>query len=246
MAAPYLISVAPVAVTKVWGGRQLAAMVDLLDPPNEPIGEVWSLSALPGKACPVVNGALAGMPLDEALTQLEVDLPHPFPVLLKLLETVEPISLQLHPNDVLARKRGHPCGKSEAWIILKATPEARVTHGLKSASSDALGAAAAPPETGDLGGFVRAVRSGSADVSKYLRTFAVREGDVFPIPPGTVHSTTGGIVWAEVQQSADLTYRLYDWGRTGREMHVEEALEALSPRPIGAMPLSGLTLESGP
>lgn len=246
MAAPYLMSVAPVAVTKVWGGHQLAAIVALSDPPSEPIGEVWSLSALPGHACPVVNGALAGLPLDEALAQLHVELPRPFPVLLKMLETTEPISLQLHPSDTLARKRGHACGKSEAWLILKATPEARVIHGLKAAASEAPGAAAAPPQAGDLAGFVRAVRENGTEVTRYLRTFPVREGDVIPVPPGTVHSTTGGLVWVEVQQSADLTYRMYDWGRTGREMHIEQALEALVPHPLPGVPLSGLTLESGP
>lgn len=246
MAAPYPMAVAPIAITKVWGGHQLAGIVDLQDPPNEPIGEVWTLSALPGHACPVVNGALAGLPLDEALAQLECDLPRPFPVLLKMLETLEPISLQLHPNDAQARKRGHPCGKSEAWMILKATPEARIIHGLKAASSDAIGAAAAPPETGDIAAFVKAVRENSPDVSRFLRTFPVRDGDVIPVPPGTVHSNTGGIVWCEVQQSADLTYRMYDWGRTGREMHVEQALEALVAAPLPGVPLAGLTLESGP
>ena len=246
MTAPYLMAVAPVAVTKVWGGHTLAGIVDLQDPPHEPIGEVWSLSALPGQACPVVNGALAGLPLDEALAQLDVDLPRPFPVLLKMLETLEPISLQLHPNDAQARKRGHACGKSEAWMILKATPEARVFHGLKAASSDAPGAAAAPPETGDLTAFVQAIKAQTPDVTRYLRSFPVHEGDVIPVPPGTVHSTTGGLVWVEVQQSADLTYRMYDWGRTSREMHIEQALEALDPRPQPGLPLSGLTLESGP
>ena len=246
MAAPYLMSVAPIPVTKVWGGHQLAPMVDLQDPPHEPIGEVWSLSALPGHSCPVVNGALAGLPLDEALAQLEADIPRPFPVLLKMLESTQPMSVQLHPSDAVARKHGHPCGKSEAWLILRATPEARVYHGLKALASDGVGAAAAPPETGDLAAFVKAVRTDPSQLPNFLRTFPVREGDVFPVPPGTVHACTGGLVWAEVQQSADLTYRMYDWDRTGREMHTEKALEALVPKPPPAIPLSGLTIESGP
>jgi mannose-6-phosphate isomerase len=246
MAAPYPMAIAPVAITKVWGGHELAALVNLEDPPAEPVGEVWSLSALPGKSCPVANGALAGVPLDEALDQLETPLPKPFPVMLKCLETNEPISLQLHPSDVMARRRGHPCGKSEAWLVLKAAPDAAVIHGLRSAASDVDGIAAPPPTGEDLAAFVRCLRGNAAGIERYLRSIPVKDGDVIPVPPGTVHSTRGHIVWAEVQQSADLTYRLHDWGRQGREMHVEQALEALAPRPLDGLPLSGLTLESGP
>lgn len=246
MVAPYPMAIAPVAVTKVWGGHQLATLVDLEDPPNEPIGEVWSLSALPGRSCPVGNGPLAGIPLDEALAQIEAPLPRPFPVLLKCLETNEPISLQLHPSDAMARRRGHLSGKSEAWLVLKAAPDAAVIHGLRSAASDANGLAAAPPGAGDLAAFVRCLRGNAEGLERFLRRIPVKEGDVIPVPPGTVHSTQGNIVWVEVQQSADLTYRLYDWGREGRDLHVEHALEALAPRPLDNIPLSGLTLESGP
>ncbi|MBI4859947.1 MAG: class I mannose-6-phosphate isomerase [Candidatus Riflebacteria bacterium] len=229
MISPYPMALGPVAVGKVWGGSSLARFAGLTEAPAEPIGEIWSLSALDQRPTVVTNGPLAGMPLPEALGQIEGAPPAPFPLLVKVLEATTPISLQVHPSDAFARAQGFACGKSEAWLILKVGPTGRVLHGLRDGVS--------------LPEFVDALERGAEDVLRCVRQFKVAEGDVIPILSGTVHATLGELVWAEVQQSSDLTYRLCDWGRTGRELHVDRAMAALDPRPPCPAPVSGLTLE---
>jgi mannose-6-phosphate isomerase len=245
---PYPLAVAPEPVAKVWGGRSLARMVDLPDAADDRIGEVWCLSALRERPSRVTNGALAGERLDEALARLDgPPAAVPFPVLVKFLEVTEPISLQVHPGDAYARKQGHPNGKCEAWLVLKAAPGACVIHGLKS-PADPHPDAPEPPSTADLAAFARALREDPGSLDAFLRRVAIKEGDVIPVPPGTVHSTSGELVVVEVQQTSDLTYRLHDWGRggPGRELALDHALAALAPRARTPLPLGGLTLESGP
>ena len=129
------------------------------------------------------------------------------PLLVKYLFTSEPLSIQVHPNDEQARARGLPHGKSECWTILEAEPGARLGLGLEhDVSEQALRAAA---------------RDGS--IEQLMNWRAVRAGDFFMVPSGTIHAVGAGISLLEFQQNADVTYRLYDYGRA-RELHLDDAL----------------------
>ncbi len=192
-----------------WGGTMLRDLF-LKDAPNGPVGESLEVSALPGQESLVGNGVHAGKPLSrmaelwgEALTgSAEAR----FPLLLKLLDTESPLSVQVHP--------GGASGKSKAWVILNAEPGAKVVYGL-TAPVDALRGAAS-----------------EGRVEECLRWENVRPGDVFYIPAGTVHALGGGIQCYEIEDSAEAAFRLWDWNRVnaageGRELHVEQALDAI-------------------
>jgi mannose-6-phosphate isomerase len=140
-----------------------------------------------------------------------------FPLLIKLLDCQELLSIQVHPDDALAPGlAGEPSGKTEAWVVLEAEPTARIYAGLKP------GVTRAEVE--------RALADGTLD--RCLHDFTPRPGDCIFLPAGTVHAVGGGVVLAEVQQTSDATFRLYDWGRVGpdgrpRPLHVRESLEAI-------------------
>jgi len=231
---PYPLIMEPIVVPKIWGGRRLVTFAELPDAIGDPVGEIWSLSALPERPTRIVNGPLAGVSLIDALPRLGgLPLPEPFPVLLKLLEATAPLSVQLHPSDDLARRHGFPGGKNEAWIVLDTTADAGIIHGLREGT--------------DIEEFTRALEGGSLDVDRYLRVQSVRTNDVIPIPSGTIHSALKGLLLAEVQQSSDVTYRLYDWGRnpTTRKLHVAQAMEALNRGVAPKLPHVVLDLENG-
>jgi mannose-6-phosphate isomerase len=230
--APYPMILAPACVPKVWGGRSILDFVELAEAPDGPIGEIWTLSALSERPTLVQNGRCGGMPVAEALERVGCTAPCSF--LVKLLESTSPLSLQVHPNDAQAQAAGLPSGKSEAWFVLRTFGDCKIVYGLADGISTA--------EFGD------AVRAGSADLQRYLKLIPVKEGDVIPVPPGVMHTILGHMVWAEVQQSADVTYRLHDWGRqdASRALHIDAGLAAISPTVPSTVPTAGLTIEAGP
>lgn len=131
-----------------------------------------------------------------------------FPVLIKLMSTRDVLSVQVHPDDATARRHGAASGKAEAWVIVEADPGARVALGLRGVvSREELRALAL-----------------SGQIEEHLAWFDVQPGDVIDVPPGTIHAIGGGVTLYEIQQPADITWRLYDWGR-GRELHLDDALE---------------------
>jgi mannose-6-phosphate isomerase len=137
-------------------------------------------------------------------------------LLIKLLFTTEPLSIQVHPDDTLARSMGLANGKTEAWYILSASPGAEVALGLKhSLSSTELRTAIA-----------------DGSIANLVHWKPVRKGDVIFVPAGTVHAIGAGIVLAEIQQQSDATFRLFDYGRP-RELHVDEAVAAAKTGPVG-------------
>lgn len=152
-----------------------------------------------------------------------------FPLLIKLISTREVLSVQVHPDDATAHRHGAASGKAEAWVILEAAPDARVALGLRrEVSRDALRDMAL-----------------SGEIEQELAWFPVRPGDVIDVPCGTIHAIGGGITLYEVQQPADITWRLYDWGR-GRELHLDDALEvALRTPAVPPLQKAG-TLIEGP
>lgn len=204
-----------VYVERPWGGRRLAKDF------RKPIGEAWLISDRPDCQSVVAQGPLAGKSLHELLqAQPETllgripKLTHAgqFPLLLKLLDVAGWLSVQVHPNDADAKRLGEADGgKTEMWHIIEAEPDAELLCGLNEGARLSTDS---PPE--------------GADWSRTLKTFAPKAGDSFHVPAQTIHALGPGLLLAEIQQTSDLTYRLYDWDRAGkdgpRELHVEKGL----------------------
>lgn len=175
---------------KPWGSLDLRPWHDL-HRKDERLGEIWFERTAPGAP--------------------------PTKLLLKLLFTTEPLSIQVHPDDAFAQSKGEANGKTEAWYILAAKPGAVVALGLQ-----------APVSTKDLRA---AIEDGA--IADRVRWQPVVQDDVILVPAGTIHALGAGLVVAEIQQRSDTTYRLFDFGR-GRALHLEEALATAIPRPAAA------------
>ena len=194
--------------------------------PDGPVGESWEVSAHPNGVSRVSGGPLAGTPLDELARRAGADLLGRrvyekyggiFPVLVKLIDVNSLASIQVHPNDEQARRlEGYPWGKTEAWYIIARSPEASFFLGL------------APGVTAHS---LRAAL-GEGNARSLLASPPVAAGDCLFVPPGTVHAAGGGVLLLEIQQSSDITYRVYDWDRVDekgsrRELHVDKAVEVI-------------------
>jgi mannose-6-phosphate isomerase len=211
-----LLSLQPQYRERIWGGQRLRAA----DPP---IGEAW----LAFGASLVQAGPLAGTSVDELVaddaktilgTAVLARYGARFPLLIKLLDCAEWLSLQVHPNDAQARRMVGPgeFGKTEAWYFLSTDPEARILLGVKPGTTAA-----------DLAAAIRAGRA--LDVAAEVE---VHPGEAVLIPAGTLHAIGPGVLLYEIQQASDTTFRAYDWGRpetAGRKLHVEESAEVALP-----------------
>lgn len=219
-----------------WGGDKLRELLLKDAPPIS--GESLELSVLPGAESRDGQGRTLRQLIELHGHRLTgSDAFEPFPLLIKLIDARERLSVQVHPDDAYAgAKHGKP-GKNEAWFILQAEPGARLILGL----DEGVGLER-----------LEQASSGGGSLDSLLRKVPVEPGDAFFIPAGTVHAIGGGILLYEVQQSSDLTYRLYDWGRTnengrGRELHITDSLNVARPeqRPEAAVPLRVSSGESG-
>ncbi len=208
----------------VWGGHSLKPWKGL-PADTEPIGESWEVSVVPSAVSIVANGPLEGTPL----TRLVADRPlemlgervagrygNELPLLVKFIDAEKDLSIQVHPDDTMARREHGKRGKSEMWYVISAQPGACLYAGFKEHIT--------PYE------YRRRVEDGS--ITEVLARHEVRAGDVFYLPAGRVHAICGGILLAEVQQSSDVTYRIFDYNRPGmdgrpRELHTELAAQAL-------------------
>ena len=225
----YPLRLIPLAVEKIWGGQKLRSLLVGQAPAGEAaIGELWAI----WERLVVSNGPWQGRTLREIVDQ------HPhailgtaprgggstsFPLLVKLIDAHDTLSVQVHPDDEYARAReNQPFGKTEMWYILEAEPGARIIHGVKRHL-----------EREELRLALERNR-----LEEELESVAVRKGDTVFLPAGTIHALGKGIMVYELQQSSDLTYRLYDWGRTEggvqRELHIEKSLDVarLDPTPF--------------
>ena len=192
-----------------WGGGKLRELFNK-DIPDDMTGESLEISALPGRESIIVNGELSGKTLTEAADVMGAELLgefKEFPLLLKLLDAKERLSVQVHPDDEYAARVEGKRGKTEAWYILNADPGAKLVFGVKAKSSEELRQIVA-----------------SGHIEDTLNWIDVRPGDCLYIQSGTVHAIGGGIVLYEIQQSSDVTYRMWDWGRP-REIHTQKALD---------------------
>ena len=210
MAELYPLLLIPNFDERPWGVRDLRPIYTRVI--KEPIGESW----LTWEDNRVANGPLAGRTLGELAKQFRRELvghvpcsDDRFPLLVKFLFTGDKLSVQVHPDDELARRIGQPYGKTECWYALSAQPGAQVALGLQ------------PGVT--LEQFKQAIHDVRAE--QLLNWVDVRRGDMLYVPAGTVHTISKGLILIETQQTSDITYRLYDYGR-GRELHIEEGLAA--------------------
>ncbi|MDC7996325.1 type I phosphomannose isomerase catalytic subunit [Altibacter sp. HG106] len=220
----YPLQFEPILKEKVWGGDQLASVLQKTDAPG--MGESWELSAVPGDVSTVRHGPLAGTSLQNLITTYGAELlgekvyqtfGNQFPLLFKFIDAAKDLSVQVHPDDALAKKR-HDCfGKTEMWYVMHTQAEARLILGFNRAMNQ---------ET-----YEQALHAGR--ITEVLQNEPVSTGDTFFIAPGTVHAIGSGVLLAEIQQTSDITYRIYDWDRPDaqgnfRELHTEQALDAIN------------------
>lgn len=204
---------------RIWGGHQLKPWFDVEGP--DPIGEYWVLSGHPNGPSIAVNGPLAGLSLVE-LTERYPDeflgrSPQPrFPLLVKFLEASADLSVQVHPDDAQAQQIEGDFGKTEAWYILQTTADGKVNYGHRFANRTAL---------------LEAVAAGR--VRAYLDYLPIQRGQLVYVPARTLHALLAGTMVIEVQQTSDITYRVYDWDRLddqgrSRPLHVAAAADVLT------------------
>jgi mannose-6-phosphate isomerase len=207
---------------RIWGGRKLAQLFRKNLPPNKPIGESWEVVDRPEAQSIVSNGPLKGKTLHELWSQgrkeIFGDLPNSprFPLLIKLLDAQEKLSLQVHPPEKIAAKLGGE-PKTECWYVANAESGAELFIGFKESTNREQ--------------FQKLLWAGSA--ADHVHTIRVQQGDAMFLPAGRFHAVGAGNVLVEIQQNSDTTYRVFDWNRvdqqTGkpRKLHVDEALESI-------------------
>jgi len=214
----------PIFKERVWGGREIQRLFGKPLPPGAPIGESWEISDRPGDASVIANGPLAGKDLRwlmenharELLGDAKPTGKNWFPLLCKILDAREKLSLQVHPSaDQAAALGGEP--KTEMWFIADAAPGAELYVGLKRGVTRAE--------------FEKKIRTG--EVAGCLHRIPVRAGDAMYLPGGRVHTIGAGLVIFEIQQNSDTTYRVFDWNRTGldgrpRELHIAKSLASIN------------------
>lgn len=221
----YPLRFKPVLKDKIWGGQRISSVLGINFQPLPNCGEAWVVSGYASDPSIVDNGFLAGNELNELIEVYMGDLVgeanyekygNEFPILVKILDAADWLSIQVHPDDELARQRGIGRGKTEMWYVMDAAPGAQLISGFSQ-------------------------RIAKEAYKKHLEQKTLREvlnfepvasGDVFFMPSGRVHALGPGIMLAEIQQTSDNTYRIYDWDRLDdkgqpREMHVEQALDAI-------------------
>jgi mannose-6-phosphate isomerase len=210
MPSLYPLLLIPIFDERPWGVRDLRPVYTRVV--KEPIGESW----LTWNDSKIANGPLAGHALGDIAKQHKRDLvgtaaafEDTFPLLVKFLFTSDKLSVQVHPDDAGAQRVGQHYGKTECWYVLDAKPGAQVALGLKPGVS--------------LAEFETSIRNHNAE--DLLNWIGVETGDMLYVAAGTVHTIGGGLVLVETQQSSDITYRLYDYGRP-RELHIKEGLAA--------------------
>ena len=213
-------------VEKVWGGREFETKLGMKLPEGKKIGESWEVSAHPNGMGIVENGALAGQRLDDIYKEYRGELTgkkvyekyqNKFPLLIKYLDVNDRLSIQVHPSDEVALKKHNEFGKSESWYIMEASDDATLIMGMK------------PGITKEK--FLEKVEKN--DFDELCEEKSVKKGDFIDITPGTVHaSLKGSVIFAEIQQNSDVTYRIYDFDRIDkngkkRELHLQDSADVI-------------------
>ena len=210
---------------KIWGGHTIAQWYNHVPADYENVGEAWVMSDVKTAPTEVVNGSHAGDTLQDLLEVYMDDLVggkvyesfgNHFPLLLKFIDAIDDLSIQVHPDDTYALEHEKSLGKTEMWYVLPSAAPASVYLGWKQQMNVSL--------------IHAAIQDGS--LANYLREYKVHEGDVAYIPAGTVHAMRHNTIVAEIQENSDLTYRLYDYNRVGndgkkRPLKLDKALKVM-------------------
>jgi mannose-6-phosphate isomerase len=219
----YPLTFHPIFKERIWGGREIERLYGKKLPPGKVIGESWEISDRPNDESIIANGKFAGKSLhwlmenhrDELLGDAKPANKNRFPLLIKILDAREKLSLQVHPpTSKAAELKGEP--KTEMWFIAAAAPGAELFVGLKRGVTRAE--------------FEKKISDGS--VAECFHRVPVRTGDTMFLPSGRVHAIGAGLVIFEIQQNSDTTYRVFDWNRSGldgrpRELHVAQSLASI-------------------
>ncbi|HTN69099.1 MAG TPA: type I phosphomannose isomerase catalytic subunit [Dysgonamonadaceae bacterium] len=220
----YPLKFHPILKSVIWGGSEISKFKNLKDEKTG-IGESWEISAVKDSVSVIANGEFAGKPLNKLIDEAKEALVgngnykkfgNKFPLLIKFIDAQDDLSIQVHPNDGLAEKRHNSFGKTEMWYVVKAEPDAFVISGFKDKIT---------PEQ-----YIEKVKDNS--FTDALQKYFVKEGDVLFLPAGRVHAIGSGCFIAEIQQTSDVTYRIYDYNRKDaqgntRELHTELAKDAI-------------------
>ena len=215
----------PILKERIWGGTKLKTYLNKTIS-SENTGESWEISTVPNDISVVSNGSLQGKNINELIAQMPNEFlgssvvsrfGNQFPLLFKFIDAKEDLSIQLHPNDALAKERHNSFGKTEMWYVMQADENARLVVGFKKDSNKEE--------------YLNHLENKS--IVSLLNEMPVKKGDVFFLETGTIHAIGAGVVIAEIQQTSDITYRIYDWDRVdangkGRELHTDLALDAIN------------------
>lgn len=211
---------------RIWGGEKLKTVLNK-SYEDRSIGESWEISTVPNSETLVANGALKGKTINQLIEVYTSDFlgenvyqkfGKEFPLLIKFIDAKTPLSIQVHPNDTLAKERHNSFGKNEMWYVMEADKDAELIIGFgKKLTKDSYRTAIA-----------------QNNIEPLLNSVKVNQGDTFFIPAGRVHAIGSGVLIAEIQQTSDVTYRIFDFNRidkkTGkqRELHTEQSVDAIA------------------
>ena len=221
----YPLKFVPILKSLVWGGEKIAPFKHI-ETSQHNIGESWELSGVQGNESVVANGEYAGRTISELVAQFKDRLigkrnyartGNEFPLLIKFIDAKLDLSIQVHPDDALAKKRHNSFGKNEMWYVISSDPGAKLISGFSQEIT--------PKE------YKERVHDGT--FAEVLQDCAIQPGDVFYVPAGRVHGIGAGAFVAEIQQTSDITYRIYDYNRKDkngktRELHTAQAVDAIN------------------
>lgn len=225
---PYPLKFRPIFKERIWGGQTLRTVFGKELPAGAKIGESWELADLPADKSKIINGLLAGQTINTAIEKLGAaitgreDYEPPFPLLIKILDAQDILSVQVHPDPETCQRTGKGDPKTECWYIIEAAGDAVIYKGLKKGV------------TKDE--FAQSIKEGNCD--EFLEEVYVKKGECHFLPAGTCHAIGPGLLIAEIQTPSDTTYRVFDWNRVDdsgkpRQLHIEDALESIHFDPSG-------------
>ncbi len=218
----YPLKFRPIFKERIWGGQALRTVFGKKLPAGAKIGESWELADLPDDKSKIVNGPLAGETINTAIEKLgpaitgRSDYKPPFPLLIKILDAQDILSVQVHPDLETCKRTSKGDPKTECWYIIDAADGAVIYKGLKRGVTKEQ--------------FAQSIKEGNCD--RLLEKVHVKKGECHFLPAGTCHAIGPGLLIAEIQMPSDTTYRVFDWNRVdkagkGRPLHIEDALESI-------------------
>ena len=234
----HVLKINPVFKEMIWGGHKLKDVYDF-DIPSDHTGECWAISAHKNGDCTISGGEFDGQKLSN-LWQNNRDLfgnieGDQFPLLIKIIDACNDLSVQVHPNDEYAKVHENSLGKTECWYVLGVEDDTKMVMGHHAKTKEEL---------------IKAIEND--DYENLLNKFSIKEGDVFYIPSGTIHAICGGSLIYEAQQSSDITYRVYDYHRKDangneRQLHVQQSIDVATVpyQPYSAAKMETAVIENG-